>query len=290
MNPQKKKKLGRGLAALLGEESAQALVTPAAQGGKRVQSVAIESLLAGTMQPRRHFADDNLAELTASIKEHGVLQPLLVRPHDEGTFEIIAGERRFRAATSVGISHLPVLVVPMDDATALQVGLVENLQRQDLNPLEEAQGYARLANEFERTQEEIARVVGKSRPHVANMMRLLTLPDTIQTMLSQNLLTMGHARLLVGRADALARAQRMIKENMSVRTAEQWMTRNSTSSPKTTKVAKDADVVQLEKSLSNELGLAVRLHHQKGRGSLTIHYHDSDQLDGIIERLKRPPS
>ena len=290
MNPQKKKKLGRGLAALLGEESAQALVTPAAQGGKQVQSVAIESLLAGAMQPRRHFADDDLAELTASIKEHGVLQPLLVRPHDEGTFEIIAGERRFRAATSVGISHLPVLVVPMDDATALQVGLVENLQRQDLNPLEEAQGYARLANEFERTQEEIARVVGKSRSHVANMMRLLTLPDTIQTMLMQNILTMGHARLLVGRTDALARAQRMIKENMSVRTAEQWMAGNSSSSPKSKKIARDADVVQLEKNLSNELGLAVRLHHQGGKGSLTIHYHDSDQLDGIIERLKRPPS
>ena len=287
MNPQKKKKLGRGLAALLGEESAQALVTPAAQGGKQVQSVAIESLLAGTMQPRRHFGDDNLAELTASIKEHGVLQPLLVRPHDGGTFEIIAGERRFRAASSVGISHLPVLVIPMDDATALQVGLVENLQRQDLNPLEEAQGYARLANEFERTQEEIARVVGKSRSHVTNMMRLLTLPDSIQTMLYQNTLSMGHARLLVGRSDALARAQRMIKENMSVRTAEQWMARNESSS-KSQKTARDADVVQLEKNLSNALGLAVRLNHQKGKGSLTIHYHDSDQLDGIIERLKRP--
>lgn len=288
MTTKKKKKLGRGLAALLGDD-AENFTGSLNADEERIIFIPIESLKAGMTQPRRHFDAESLEELARSIKEHGILQPLLVRrtsPISEN-YEIIAGERRFRAAPKAGLRQVPALVVSLDDATALQVGLVENLQRKDLNPLEEAEGYARLANEFNRTQEDIARIVGKSRPHVANMMRLLTLPPTIQAMLKEGRLTMGHGRLLVGHKDAVLLAHRMTTDNLSVRAAEQLLQQKRSPMTQTKEAAKtDPDILQLQRELTNAIGLKIVIHHQSKGGRLVIHYGDSNQLQAVIDKIK----
>lgn len=281
----KKKKLGRGLAALLGDDAADIIAGTEMRIEGSVTKLPLDQLAAGKMQPRRHFDDDALSELIASVKEHGILQPLLVRKKG-ARYEIIAGERRFRAAMKANISHVPVVALTMDDDTALQVGLVENLQRKDLDPLEEAMGYVRLGKEFGRTQNDIARLIGKSRPHITNMMRLLSLPQAVQELLRHNKLSIGHARLLIGRKDAVELARIMVKKNMSVRQAEQLIRDQEQTKTTKTKASKDPDIANLEKNVSNQLGLKTEIRHGRKGGKVVIHYQDLDQFETLMDKIR----
>lgn len=231
---------------------------------------------------------DAIAELASSIVEKGVLQPLLARPHPDRAdqFEIIAGERRWRAAQQAKLHEVPVLVRDFTDVEALEVGLIENLQRQDLSPIDEAQGYQRLLDEFHHTQEKLADVVGKSRSHVANTLRLLNLSEDVRSMVENGSLSAGHARALLGLENATALARKTVSEGLSVRQVEK-LAREAQAPKKavTIKPAKDADTVALEKTLSNALGLKVDIKSGKNGGSLTIHYKTLDQLDSILHRI-----
>jgi len=232
---------------------------------------------------------DAIAELASSIVEKGVLQPLLVRPHPDraGQFEIIAGERRWRAAQQAKLHEVPVLVRNFTDVEALEVGLIENLQRQDLSPIDEALGYQRLLDEFHHTQEKLADGVGKSRSHVANTLRLLNLPENVRNMVEDGSLSAGHARALLGLENATALARKTVSEGLSVRQVEK-LAREAQSPKKavTNKPAKDANTAALEKTLSAALGLKVDIKSGKSGGSLTIHYKTLDQLDSILHRIR----
>ncbi|MBL4693450.1 MAG: ParB/RepB/Spo0J family partition protein [Magnetovibrio sp.] len=285
-----RKKLGMGLSALLGED-----ITTTTSGGDadgNSHMVAIGYLKPGKYQPRNAFAEDELKSLADSIREKGVLQPLLVRPLAEraGTYEIIAGERRWRAAQLARIHEVPVIVKDFDDRETLEVALIENLQRQDLSPLEEADGYQRLMSEFSHTQEAMATVLGKSRSHVANMLRLLTLPDPIKTLVNSGALSAGHARALIGCEDSVHLAQHIVKKGLNVRQTEKLVKSGASSAQKneqTKKPAavKDADTLALENDLSNSLGLKVSIQDKGGKGQLLIKYDTLEQLDGVLSRL-----
>jgi ParB family chromosome partitioning protein len=285
----KRRGLGRGLSALLGDPSTEEVTDDAP---KTVRTMPVETLHPGRFQPRRHFDEERIADLVESVREKGVLQPLLVRrdPEDDSTFEIIAGERRWRAAQLAQLHEVPVIVKEFTDREALEVALVENLQRQDLSPLEEADGYRRLLDEFHHTQEDLAKAVGKSRSHVANTLRLLALPDPIKTMLDGGQLTAGHARALLTSADPVKLAQQVVAKGLNVRQTEKLVQQpdkkaGGNGAAKLRDTTKDPDTAALERDLQQILGLKVNIRfHGKG-GDLTITYGSLEQLDDILHRL-----
>jgi ParB family chromosome partitioning protein len=281
-------RLGRGLASLIGDMGAEAKASPERPRGQR--RVSIEFLHPNPRNPRRHFAAPELDELAASIKERGVIQPIAVRPAPgaSGAFEIIAGERRWRAAQRAGIHDVPVVVLDVSDAEALELAIIENVQREDLNPLEEAAGYQALGDEFKYGQDEIARIVGKSRSHVTNMLRLLKLPEAVQACIRSGELSAGHARALIGHADAEALTREIVARGLNVRQVEALVREHVARSPRA-KPGKDADTAALEKRLGDALGLKVAIQDKDGRGAVHIAYNDLDQLQEIVRRLERTP-
>jgi ParB family chromosome partitioning protein len=284
----KPSRLGRGLAALIGDMAPIEAPRGAdnSNGGQR--RVPVEMLIANRANPRRDFAIEALEELTASIKEKGVMQPLLVRPSGEPNgFEIIAGERRWRAAQRAGLHDVPVVVREVDDKEALELAIIENVQRVDLNPLEEAQGYDQLIEQFSYTQQDLAQVIGKSRSHVANTLRLLKLPREIRDLVTRGELTAGHARTLITAEDPLAVAREIIAGNLSVREAEQLSQKGA--APKRApeaNSARDADTVALEKELSDTLGVSVAIAHSTKGGKVEIRYKTLEQLDALLVKLR----
>lgn len=280
-------RLGRGLAALMGDATPHELgASPAGPHG-----IAIALLEPGPFQPRGPLDPAALTELVESIKARGILQPLLARPHpdDPDRFQIIAGERRWRAAQAAGLHEVPALVRDLNDTDAMAAALVENLQRQDLNAMEEAQGYRRLLDEFGLTQEQLAEAVGKSRSHVANMMRLLNLPPTVQGEVRNGALTAGHARALLAHPDPARAALQVITRGLNVRQTEALAAgraaREDGAPPTTRTRSKDAETQALEAELSGRLGLRVEIAFDGKGGTVRIHYRSLDQLDGLVALL-----
>jgi len=291
MSDEPRKGLGRGLSALLGED----IETPSSHERERVtHSVPIEQLAPGQFQPRKHFDDEEMSSLVDSVRAKGILQPILVRrdPLHADAYEIIAGERRWRAAQRAQLHEVPVIVREFSDQEALEIALIENLQRENLSPIEEANAYQRLMDEFEHTQEVLAKAVGRSRSSVANTLRLLTLPPSVQSLIDTGALSAGHARALIGIPDAERLADEIVAKGLSVRQAEQLAQKAKGGPParlaKTP--AKDPDTIALEHDLSNMLGLRVTIKFRgdgtKG-GSVTINYATLDQLDHILQRLNQ---
>ncbi|MBP0437532.1 ParB/RepB/Spo0J family partition protein [Tianweitania sediminis] len=281
-----KRRLGRGLAALIGEiERPAQEERPVARAEGRLP---IELVVANPRNPRRSFGDSELADLAQSIREHGVVQPVLVRPGAGGKYEIIAGERRWRAAQRAGLIDLPVLIREVDDRVALELAIIENVQRADLNPLEEALGYQQLIDDHSYTQADLGNVIGKSRSHVANTLRLLKLPPAVQDMLTEGTLSAGHARTLVTASDPLALARRIVDEGLSVRQAEALaQSPEPAKSPdRAGERIKDPDTAALEKLLSDVMGLNVAIQHKAKGGELRISYRSLEQLDDLCRRLK----
>lgn len=286
-----RKRLGRGLAALIGEmdRPVHADVPRPMSDGR----VPIEFVSPNPKNPRRHFGDAELTDLAQSIREHGVVQPVVVRPApgQTGHFEIIAGERRWRAAQRAGLAEIPVIVREVNDRTALEIAIIENVQRADLNPVEEALGYQQLIEEHNYTQADLGQVIGKSRSHVANTLRLLKLPDVIRDMLVDGALSAGHARTLVTVDDPAALAKRIVAEGLSVRQAEALaqMPPDGQQTPKIASPAsaeKDPDTLALERLLSDTLGMRVSIAHKERGGEVRIAYRTLDQLDDVCRRLK----
>ena len=275
--------LGRGLSALIGEE---APLAPAATSREGSTHLPLAFLKPNPNQPRKTFDEKELEELGASIKAKGMLQPILVRPAKGGhdTYEIVAGERRWRAAQIARLHEVPVVIRPMEDDEALELAIVENVQRADLNAIEEAAAYLSLVERFDYTQERLADEVGKSRSHVANTMRLLKLPASVQALVRAGKLTAGHARTLIGAADPEALANDILKRELNVREAEQRARPGGRQKP--AQPRKDADTKALESSISNSLGLTVEILHKGSTGGeLRIHYKTLEQLDEVIQRL-----
>jgi ParB family transcriptional regulator, chromosome partitioning protein len=280
-------RLGRGLAALIGDMASTEGVRAAAESAGGVKRLPLDFIAANAANPRREFDADQLEELTASIREKGVMQPLLVRPtRDPNRFEIIAGERRWRAAQKAGLHEVPVIVREVDDKEALELAIIENVQRVDLNPLEEAQGYGQLIDQFSYTQQDLAQVIGKSRSHVANTLRLLRLPQDVRDMLSRGELTAGHARTLITSDDPAALARRIVDAGLSVREAEQ-LSQLRAGGKRTAGVRpqKDPDTLALERTLSDLLGLAVSIDHKGEGGRVEIRYRTLEQLDAVCAKL-----
>ncbi len=277
--------LGRGLGQLFGEESQDYAELDKARAAK---SVPIDQIYPGRFQPRKHFDEEALSTLVESIKAQGILQPILVRRHPESSnaYEIIAGERRWRAAQLAQLHEVPIVIKDLPDRDALEVALVENIQRQDLNAVEEAEGYRRLVDEFGHTQEDLAKVVGKSRSHVANLMRLLTLPDPVQKLVETGQLSAGHARALVGRDDAEDLAAKIVAKGLTVREVERLVTTEKTGSPTATEPEKtDPNTAALQRDLETLLGMRVKVTFDGSRGALTVYYTSLDQLDGLLSRI-----
>jgi len=288
MNDNKPSRLGRGLAALIGDMATAEGVRggDAAAGG--VQRVPISSVIANRANPRREFDPDQLEELANSVREKGVMQPLLVRPTSEaGQYEIIAGERRWRAAMKAGLHELPIIVREVSDREALELAIIENVQRVDLNPLEEAQGYGQLIDQFSYTQQDLAQVIGKSRSHVANTLRLLRLPPDVRDMLARGELTAGHARTLITAEDPAGLARRIVSSGLSVREAEALSQRGAAGKKRApeAKSTKDPDTVALERRLSDALGLAVTIDHKGEGGRIEVRYRTLEQLDAVCVKL-----
>lgn len=282
-------RLGRGLAALIGDmQSVEGARLADTSGGLR--RLPVDFLIANRANPRREFNAEELEDLTNSIREKGVMQPLLVRPtRDPNQFEIIAGERRWRASQRAGLNEVPVLVRDVSDKEALELAIIENVQRVDLNPLEEAMGYAQLIEQFDYTQNDLAQVIGKSRSHVANTLRLMKLPEDVREMVSRGELTAGHARTLITADDPAAMARRIVSGGLSVREAEALsQERPSAARKKAAPAAKDADTQALEKRLSDVLGLHVAIDHKEQGGRVEIRYRTLDQLDAVCAKLVRP--
>ncbi|MFQ5765498.1 MAG: ParB/RepB/Spo0J family partition protein [Rhodospirillales bacterium] len=288
MAEKKRSNLGRGLSALLGDDAGAE--TAAVAKGRGPRQVPVELLHPGRYQPRHSIDEERIEELAQSVRENGIIQPLLVRRHPEqkDAFEIVAGERRWRAAQMAKLHEIPVVVKDLNDQESLEIALVENLQRQDLSPLEEADGYQRLVDEFAHTQDVLAKTVGKSRSHVANMMRLLGLPEAVKKMLDGNDLTAGHARALLGAPDPVDVARQVVKKSLNVRQTErlvkkQQRRKDAPSAP----AKKDIDTQALERDLGNLLGLKVAIKFKDGGGSLTVNYGSLEQLDDILHRLSQ---
>ena len=284
-----RRRLGRGLAALIGDASSEFEVVERVRG---IRKVAIDLIKANPKNPRRLFKEEDLEELAGSIRQHGMIQPVVVRPAPAGGsgYELIAGERRWRAAQKAGQHEIPVIIQDVTDREAMEIAIIENVQRQDLNPLEEAMGYDQLIREFEYTQNDLAAVIGKSRSHVANTLRLLKLPEPVKEYLNEGALTAGHARALIAAPDPAALAKRIVEEGMTVRSAE-TLAQATISEPhgraKAAKPDKDADTRALEKRLSDALGLSVEIRHKpNGSGEMRLGYANLDQLDDIIRRLE----
>ncbi len=284
MNFNQKKRLGRGLAALIGDDEASEVQRGPATG---LRQLPVDMLRASKSNPRKSFTEEDIDTLSQSIKSKGVLQPIIVRPIDTGEFEIVAGERRWRAAQKAQLHDVPVIVRDLDDRESLEIALIENIQRSDLNPLEEAQGYKYLMQSYSYTQQQLAESVGKSRSHIANTLRLMSLPDSIQKRIEDGLLTAGHARALVAAENPQAVADQIIKLGMSVRQAED-LVRKAANKGKTKSVTphKDADTKALEASLAQNLGLSVSIvHHGDKGGMVQITYKTLDQLDDLARKL-----
>jgi ParB family chromosome partitioning protein len=283
-----KRRLGRGLAALIGDAGAQP-AAPQAERGRGQRRVPTAYLRANPRNPRKTYDADDLADLTSSIREKGIVQPILVRPvAGSSDFEIIAGERRWRAAQKAGLHEVPVVVHEVSDREALEIAIIENVQRADLNPLEEALGYQQLLGDHQYTQQQLADAIGKSRPHIANTLRLLNLPDAVKEYLREGKLSAGHARALIGLADPEAAARRIVEGGLSVRDAEAMGEAGGKKSRKAgaPKAEKDADTRALEKQLSDALGLAVAIDHKADGGTLQVRYRTLEQLDDICRRLR----
>jgi ParB family chromosome partitioning protein len=303
MSDSKRNNLGRGLAALLGDED-EPEDYASLDRVRATRTVPIETLTPNRFQPRRMFDEEALEALTESIRSQGLLQPLLVRRRDDdpNSYEIIAGERRWRAAQKAQMHEVPVVVRDMADREALEIAIVENVQRRDLTPLEESEGYQRLIEEFQHTQEDLARVVGKSRSHIANMLRLLQLPDSVKQLVQSGEISAGHARALLNADDIEALAREVAKKGLSVRETERLAQKvkqaaqggkadAGAAKPAATKARpKDPDTRQLEEDLSGLLGLKVNIEFQGRGGTLTIHYSTLDQLDDVLNRLNRQPA
>ena len=272
-------RLGRGLAALLGD------ATPAAAPRT---SLAVAALEPGPFQPRTAMDPEQLADLTESIRRQGVLQPILARPHPgrSGQFQIIAGERRWRAAQAAGLHEVPVLVRTLSDTEAMAAALVENLQRQDLDAIEEAEGYKRLLGEFGMTQDQLGELIGKSRSHVANTMRLLGLPQSVRDHVRAGSLTAGHARALLAHPQPEAAAKTVIARGLNVRQTEALVQRGPQAAPE--KRQPDPETAALERDLSARLGLKVQITSEGSGGTVRISYRNLDQLDGLLARLTQP--
>jgi len=278
-----KRRLGRGLAALIGDDVIEAASPEETRG---LRHLPIEMLHSNPNNPRKQFRDEELEDLAKSIREKGLLQPIVVRQRADGEYEIVAGERRWRASQRAGLHELPVLIRDLSDGETLEIALIENIQRSDLNPLEEARAYGQLLEQFSYTQQQLADSVGKSRSHIANTLRLLTLPESVRAYIEDGKLTAGHARTLVATDSPADLANKIISLGLSVREAETLTRSNPATSTRKAKVAKDADIRALEKQISETIGLRVEIKAQ-GRegGTLLIKYKTLDQLDGVTRRL-----
>ena len=285
-------RLGRGLASLMGDVGVEA------QPGERIarsqRKVPIEYVRANPRNPRKLFSDAELSELADSIRERGIIQPIVVRARGADNYEIIAGERRWRAAQRAGLHEVPIVALDVTDAEALELAIIENVQRSDLNPLEEASGYLSLANEYQHSQEDIARIVGKSRSHIANTLRLLHLPEKVKAYINSGKLTAGHARMLVGQPNAEELADQIVNQGLNVRQVEAMARKSGQKQVREGKRAaqtgKDADTEAVEKRLSDVLGLAVTIDHRAhGGGTLQVKYKTLEQLDDVIARLEQGP-
>lgn len=283
--------LGRGLSALLGDRDPD-VVAPASEPSRGLKTVAITQLKPNPFQPRKTFNADELDDLTNSIREKGILQPLVVRPAPGQTdaYQIIAGERRWRAAQRAQLHQVPVIVRDMTDAEALEIAIIENVQRADLNAIDEARGYRQLADQFNYSQEQISQIIGKSRSHIANTVRLLNLPPTVQTMISDGKLSAGHARNLINAPDPERLAREIVEGGLNVRDAEKkaQSAKGKPGKAPAPPPRKDADTRALEEKVTNQLGLAVTIDHKgDAGGKVTIAYTNLEQLDDVMARLGR---
>ena len=272
-----KKGLGRGLSSLIGETKVE----------PEKNQLQISDLVPNKYQPRKIFDENNLVDLTNSIKERGMIQPIIVRKSNdsEGKFEIIAGERRWLAAQRAGLHNVPVVIAEADDLKSLEFAIVENVQRHDLNPLEEAQGYKRLIDEFSYDQEKVSKFIGKSRSHITNSLRLLTLPDEVIKLIENQKLTAGHAKILVGLDNAIFVANKIIEKKLSVRQSENFV--KIFKNRKKSSLSKDTNIIALELSISNKIGLNVDIKNNKrNKGKISFEYKDLDQLNKIIDIIK----
>ena len=279
INPFKSKKgLGRGLSSLIGDSEISDSKT----------LISISSIIRNKYQPRKNFEKDSLEELTNSIRARGIIQPIIVRKSDDHNdkFEIVAGERRWQAAQNAGLHEVPVVVIKADNLKSLEFAIVENVQRHDLNPLEEAQGYKRLIDEFSYDQEKVSKFIGKSRSHITNSLRLLTLPDDVIKLIENQKLTAGHAKVLVGLENASFVASKIIEKKLSVRQAENFVKIFKNKKVKVSS-SKDTNIIALELSISNKIGLNVDIQNNKrNKGKISFEYKDLDQLNKIIDILK----
>jgi ParB family chromosome partitioning protein len=273
-----KKGLGRGLSSLIGEAKIET----------QKNKLSVSEIIPNKYQPRKNFDEENLNDLVNSIKERGIIQPIIVRKSEDqiSKFEIIAGERRWLAAQRAGLHEVPVVITEADDLKSLEFAIVENIQRHDLNPLEEAQGYQRLINEFSYDQEKVSKFIGKSRSHVTNCLRILSLPDEVLKLIENKKISAGHAKILVGLENAIFVAKKIIEKNLSVRQSENFV-KIFKIKKSLTKKDKDPNLKQLELSIVNKIGLNVIINNKKNnKGSISFEYKDLDQLNKIIEIVK----
>jgi ParB family chromosome partitioning protein len=283
-------RLGRGLAALIGDVGDETKVVERARGTRKAP---IEFVKANPRNPRRNFSDEELGELAASIKQRGIIQPIVVRAikgtHDQ--FEIVAGERRWRAAQRAGLHEVPIITVEVSDAEALELAIIENVQRADLNPLEEAMGYQSLIDQYKHSQADVAKFVGKSRPHIANTLRLMQLPDSVKALINSGQLTAGHARALVGQPNADELARDIVSRGLNVRQVEALTQQSDGKGParvgKGKPKGKDADTMALERRVSDALGLNVTIEHRGKGGTVHVSYADLEQMEEVLRRLER---
>ena len=272
-----KKGLGRGLSSLIGD----------AKNVSKNNKISVSDLIRNRYQPRKTFDEESLEDLTNSIKSRGIIQPIIVRPSSRNKYEIIAGERRWLAAQRAGLHEVPVVVVDADDKKALEFGIVENVQRHDLNSIEEAEGYKRLIDEFSYDQEQVAKFIGKSRSHITNSLRLLTLSSYITDLIKTNKISPGHAKILVGHSNSDQIAKKIIKKNLSVRQTEN-LVRLYKSPTKSIKISKDPNIKKIETELMEKIGLKTQIANKKNnKGSVTFDYRDLDQLNHLIDIIKK---
>ena len=279
INPFKNKKgLGRGLSSLIGDNEIKTTNN----------KISISSIIPNKFQPRKNFEKESLDDLTNSIRERGIIQPLVVRKSDDldNKFELIAGERRWQAAQNAGLHEVPVIILNIDNLRSLEFAIVENVQRKDLNPIEEAEGYKRLIDEFNYDQEKVAKFIGKSRAHISNCLRLLTLPKKIIQNIVEDKITQGHAKILVGLENAELLVEKIIKKKLSVRQTEA-LARLTKNKPLKIKSSKDANIIDMENQISFKIGMKVNINNKRNNsGTLTFEYKDIDQLDRIVQVIK----
>lgn len=289
MADESRPRLGRGLAALIGDSAAESNAIEQSRGQKKVP---VEFVRPNPKNPRRSFTNDTLDELAESIRQKGIIQPIVVRTNTNlpDIYEIIAGERRWRAAQRAGLHEVPVVVVDVSERESLELAIIENVQREDLNPIDEARGYEQLAADFGYSQIDLANIIGKSRSHIANTLRLLKLPPSARKLLEEGQITAGHGRALLASTNPESLAKQILDNGLSVREAERLaqgdQERPRGESSHHTKAPKDADTLALERSLTELLGMAVNIKHRGEKGELSVRYNSLDQLEGICRRLR----